>query len=184
MDLSKFRTLYKLKSVYRFNSQENRKESTAEHTWSTLMLADYILTIAKLKLDRLKVYELIMYHDIVEIEAGDIPIHHEEKRKNKTENERKALKTLKSKLPEEVAKKLEKFHKEFEESITPEAKFARAIDKLDATIHEMDYKDDWKGWNEAMLRRYNEKYMKEFSITEKIFEEIVVLVKKKEYFTK
>ena len=181
-EFTKIRTLYKLKSVYRYNSQENRKESVAEHTWSALMLADYILSKFSMKIDRLKVYELLMYHDIVEIETGDIPIHHEEKRKSKVENERKALKILKQKLPNEIAQKLEKLHEEFEESSAPEAKFARAIDKLDATIHELDYKDDWKGWDEAMLRKYHEKHMKEFPETQNIFEELVKLVKKKKYF--
>src|SRR3989344_1132663 len=182
-DLLKIRTIYKLKSVYRFNSQENRKESSAEHSWSAAMLADYILTKTNLKINRLKVYELLLYHDVVEIEAGDIPIHHEDKRKNKKENEAKAVKILRPQLPKEVAIKLEKLYNEFEENKTPESKFAHAIDTLDATIHELDYKKDWKGWNESMLRKYNEQYVSAFPETKEFFEELVKFVKKNSYFS-
>src|SRR3989338_3585163 len=132
--INKMRKLYKLKEVYRYNSVQKRKESSAEHTWSALMLADYCLTRTKNNLNRLKVYELLMYHDIVEIETGDIPIHHEEKRNNKKQEEMKAANKLAQELPEEVGKKLQSLFTEFEENKTPEAKFARAIDKLDALI--------------------------------------------------
>ena len=79
-DIHKFRTIYKLKSVYRLNSVDSRHESTAEHTWSALMLADYIFSkyIDDTKsIDKFKVLELIMYHDLVEIHAGDTPLHPE-----------------------------------------------------------------------------------------------------------
>lgn len=70
-ELQRIRKLYKLKSVYRDSSVGNRKESSAEHSWSCLMLADYFIEKMNLKIDRIKVYELLMYHDLVEIEAGD-----------------------------------------------------------------------------------------------------------------
>jgi len=146
------------------------------------MLADYMLTKSKMPMDRVKVYELLLYHDIVEIEAGDIPIHHEEKRIHKQENERKAILKLSEQLPKEVADKLASLFDEFEAQQTPEAKFARAIDKLDATIHELDYKEDWKGWNEEMLRKYHEYAMSAFPETKELFEEIVAYAKKNGYF--
>ena len=183
-NIQKFRRLYALKEVYRHCSVGNRKESVAEHTWSALMLADYILTKSKIAIDRVKVYELLLYHDIVEIEAGDIPIHHEEKRIHKQENERKAIVKLNKQLPKEVADKLAFLFEEFEAQQTPEAKFARAIDKLDATIHELDYKEDWKGWNEKMLRKYHDHAVSVFPETKKLFEKIVAYVKKNDYFRK
>lgn len=72
-DINKFRLFNKLKSVYRFSSVDNRKESTAEHTWSAMILADFFLTKTEIKLDRLKIYELLMYHDVAEIYARDTP---------------------------------------------------------------------------------------------------------------
>ena len=82
-DLNKYRIINKLKSVYRFaktgSKEENniRNESTAEHTWACLMLTDFIFSKYSLEyeIDKLKVYELIMYHDLVEINSGDFPLH-------------------------------------------------------------------------------------------------------------
>ena len=42
-EIHKLRKIYALKDVARDAQVGNRKESSAEHTWSTLMLADYFL---------------------------------------------------------------------------------------------------------------------------------------------
>lgn len=181
-DLEKLRKIYELKSVYRENSVKERKESSAEHSWSCLILADYFLDKFKYDLDKVKVYELLMYHDLVEIESGDVPIHHEEKRKSKSVEELEAAKVLKWQIPEQLGEKFHELFLEFEECKTNEAKFAKAIDRLDAIMHEMDYKEDWKGWTEAMLRKYNEHYYKDFPEMERLFEEMTSYVKKNGFF--
>ena len=176
-EITKLRKLYGLKKVYRANSVEKRKESSAEHSWSCLILADYFLNITDIKLDRLKVYELLMYHDVVEIEAGDTPLHKIEERKDQKEKELKALNKLKHELPRELKAKFVKLVNEFEENKTKEAKFAQAIDKLDAEIHELDYKKDWKGWTEEFLRKEKEIYFKEFPKIKQAFEKITNYLK-------
>lgn len=180
--LNELRKFYKLKEVSREAFVMERKESSAEHTWSCLVLADYFMNKMKIKLDRLKVYELLLYHDLVEIEAGDTPIHHEEERKNKKEIELKALKKLVKELPEELRPKLLELFDEFEEENSVEARFAKAIDRIDAVIHELDYKFHWKGWSEAQLRKYNEAPLQEFPEIKEFFEEIVKFVNKEGYF--
>ncbi len=149
-NLFNIRKFYQLKHVERNAPVGKRKESPAEHSWSCLILADYFLNKMKKKdgeaLDRLKVYELLMYHDVVEIEAGDICISKEEKRKTK------------------------------------EAKFAKAIDALDAEIHELDYKEDWKGWTEEFLRRKKGPLVEEFPELKQAFEEIMQYAKEEGYF--
>ena len=117
-DIHKFRIFNKLKTVYRFSSVENRKESTAEHSWSCLILADFFLSRINFNLDRLKVYELLMYHDVVEIEAGDSPLHPNIKRVNKSEKEKKAMKLLHKELPTPLNDKFLKLFTEFEEQKT------------------------------------------------------------------
>lgn len=181
-EIIKLRKLYGLKKVYRANSVENRKESSAEHSWSCLILADYFLNITDIKLDRLKVYELLMYHDVIEIEAGDTPLHKEEERKNQREKELKALNKLKHEIPRELKTKFVNLVNEFEENKTKEAKFAQAIDKLDAQIHELDYKKDWKGWTEEFLRAEKEIYFKEFPKIKQAFEKITDYARENGYF--
>lgn len=72
-DLDGIRYLYRLKEIERLNSVGSRRESAAEHSWSCLVLADYFMSRSDTGLDRLRVYELLVYHDVIELEAGDTP---------------------------------------------------------------------------------------------------------------
>ena len=147
------------------------------------MLADYFLTkIPHSALNRLKVYELLMYHDVVEIEAGDVCISKEEERKNKAQKEKEAAHILKEHLPVELKEKFLALFEEFESGKSKEARFAKAIDALDAEIHELDYKEDWKGWTEDFLRRKKGPLFEEFPELKKAFEEIMIFAKKEGYF--
>lgn len=97
--------------------------------------------------------------------------------------ELKASEKLKEEIPKELKKKYAELFNEFEECKTKEAKFAKAIDKLDATIHEMDCKEDWKSWTEEMLRRYNDKIIGEFLEMKELNEKIIKILIKEGYFT-
>jgi len=182
-ELMKIRKFYELKKVYRQNSVGRRKESSAEHTWSCLILADYFLNINKIKLDRLKVYELLMYHDVVEIYAGDTPIHKKEQKKSQKQRELDSLNKLKEEIPTQLKTKFINLVNEYEKNETNEAKFAKAIDKLDAEIHELDYKKDWKGWTENLLRELVQDYFTEFPELNQAFEAMIKYVKEKGYFS-
>jgi len=165
------------------NSVKNRRESPAEHTWSALILADYFITkFYKDKLDRLKVYELLMYHDIVEIESGDTPLSPDHDKSHQKVLEEKSAVILSKKIPQILSKKYLELFNEFELASTIEAKFAKAIEQLDVEIHEMDYKEDWKGWTEEFLRKHKQKYFKEFPEIEMFFEESVEYCKRNGFF--
>jgi len=181
--INKLRTFYHLKNVERACSVGGRKESSAEHSWSCLILADYFLTIMKdQSLDRLKIYEMLMYHDVVEIETGDIPIHHEEERRGKKEKELEALHKIKKEIPQALQQKFVDLFLEFEERKTPEAQFAKAIDSFDALIHEIDYKKDWQGWTEEMVRKFHGKNIKHFPEIEEAFDKLLDFCKKESFF--
>jgi len=118
------RIFNKLKSVYRFNSVDDRKESTAEHSWGCLILADYFLSTTAYKLDQLKIYELLMYHDLVKIEISDTTITDEAKRKKLDELNKAAIISLKQKLPKPLSDKFASLFEEFTYGSTQEALFA------------------------------------------------------------
>ena len=172
-ELHDLREIYKLKQVYRQNSVERRKESSAEHSWSCLVLADYFLSKTEQDIDRLKVYELLIYHDLVEIDTGDIPLKPGEDRDGKEEIEKKAAEKLEKMLPEPTGKKFRDVFRQFEEQKTIEAKFAKAIDGFDAVLHEADYKEDWEDWTEDFLRKKKEPLFEEFPEIQNSFEKIV-----------
>ena len=181
-EINKLRKLYQLKGVERVGPVGKRKESPAEHSWSALILADFFLNQTKEKLDRLKIYELLMYHDVVEIETGDVCISKVEERKAKKVKELEAAKQLKKKLPKVIGEKFYSLFTEFEEQKTREAKFAKAIEYLDAEIHFLDYPKYWKGWDEAKVRRLKGLYHKEFPKINEFFERMLTYVRQEGYF--
>jgi hypothetical protein len=113
-DFLKILQSYKLKQVARncsnfyFDSKENitynRKETTAEHIYSSQKLADYFIFSIKefSSLDRLKVYDLLLYHDDIEIETEDTCISDSIKRKTKDDEEISSLPILSSKYPTHI----------------------------------------------------------------------------------
>ncbi|MEW5897140.1 MAG: hypothetical protein AB1668_05580 [Nanoarchaeota archaeon] len=65
---------------------------------------------------------------------------------------------------------------------TKEAKFAKAIDALDSLAHELDYKKDWRGWTDEMVRRYHGRYMDEFPEIKEAFDKMLAYCHKNGYF--
>ena len=181
MDLNQFRILNKLKSVYRVSKVGDRNESTAEHTWACLMLADYFLEKYDYNLDKKRVIDLLMYHDVMEIEAGDVSVYDNEPAEQKKAREEKALQKLISSLTREHAARLKSLFHEYEESKTREAQFALAIDKFEPVIHNLDYPKIWNEFNitERMIREKKEKYLKPFPEILALFNEIMRYAREK-----
>lgn len=123
-----------------------------------------------------------MYHDVPEILVGDTPLMPGVLRVDKKEKEMVAAKMLKDQLPVFLGGKFFDLFQEFEDQKTMESKFARAVDVLDAQIHEMDYKDDWKGWSEKFLVDKKAHLFKEFPELERDFFELVDFLRVNGYF--
>ncbi len=176
IELSK---LYELKRIDRLSTNGNRKESVAEHSWSCLILADYFLSKILTKLNKQKVYDLLIYHDIEEIEIGDTPLHPNIKNENSETTPN--LNFLKE-LPKTQSTKISELHKEYRERKTPEAKFATAIDKLDPLIQGLDHKEKWTNWTEEFIRKHKEKYFEDFPEIKKEFNELLRYLNQEKYF--
>ncbi len=69
--------LDQLKSVIRQSPLANRsrRENSAEHSWHLAMFALVLSEHAAEAVDAAHVVKLLLIHDIVEIDAGDAPIH-------------------------------------------------------------------------------------------------------------
>lgn len=177
--LEQLRLPYLLKEVKRTGVVLERKETTAEHTFSTLTLAEYFLKKHK-KLNATRVRQLILYHDYVEIYAGDEDILNDKTRENKKEKENNAAKQLQKELPKEIASDFSKLWKEYLLGKTKEAKFARAMDALDPIIQSIHQREEWKekGYTEEKLRKYKEHYFIEFPILLNFFNSMLEELKK------
>ena len=124
--------LDQLKSVIRQSPLINRsrKENSAEHSWHLAMFA-LVLSEHAEGVDQTKVVQMLLIHDVVEIDAGDVPIHVIGTDKSALERaERKAAERIFGLLPSAQGQKLLALWQEFEAAETPSARFAKALDRL------------------------------------------------------
>lgn len=133
----KLSRLYKLKRVIRAGQKRESvldTESVAEHVFGMHILANYFLPLedANNKLGKSKILETITWHDIEEAETGDIMSH------VKTDEDRlvadEALHKVIASLPDAILNDVQKLMEEYEGKLTPEARFVRAIDKIEPLL--------------------------------------------------
>lgn len=113
-----------------------RRENDAEHSWHislmSLLLAEYA---AVPELDRLRVLQMLLVHDLVEIDAGDTFCYDEAGNRDKAQREQAAAARLFALLPQDQGPWVRGLWEEFEARQTPEAKFAAALDRLQPLLH-------------------------------------------------
>jgi putative hydrolase of HD superfamily len=138
----------KLKKIARRNhiSDGSRTENDAEHSWYFALMALVLSEHANEKVDLLKVIGIALIHDIVEIDAGDTFIYDDKAKESQKEREEKAAERIFNLLPKDQAHEIMGYWKEFEDAKTPEARFARSIDRLAAVI--LNHASDGKTWKE------------------------------------
>lgn len=123
--------LEKLKCNTRHSwTSSGRHESVAEHSWRLAMLA-MLLKDALPEVDMDKVLRMCLIHDWGEAVTGDIPSFLKTERDESRELD--AIHALTAKLPDR-AEYLDALYAEMEERATPEAKFYKALDRLEAVI--------------------------------------------------
>ena len=84
--------LDKLKKIQRqtYLRDESRQENDAEHSWHLALMAILLSEYANEPVDTLKVIEMVLIHDAVEIDAGDTYAYDEKGNESKREREEKA----------------------------------------------------------------------------------------------
>ncbi|WP_183568739.1 HD domain-containing protein [Mucilaginibacter sp. SP1R1] len=115
-----------------FNSDRN--ENDAEHSWHLAVMAIVLAQHANQPVNTLKVLKMLLIHDVVEIDAGDVFLYDTTVSHTNTEAERKAAERIFGLLPPEQAQELIAIWEEFEAGETPEAQFARAMDRLEPLL--------------------------------------------------
>ena len=115
-----------------FNS--DRCENDAEHSWHLAMMTIVLAEHSVAPIDVLKVLKMVLIHDIVEIDAGDIFMYDTEKSHTNTENERMAAIRIFGLLPTEQGDELIAIWEEFETGVTNEAKFAKSMDRFEPLL--------------------------------------------------
>lgn len=147
-----------------FNSDRN--ENSAEHSWHLAMMTLVLVQLSEVPVDVLKVLKMVLIHDIVEIDAGDTFIYDTAKNHSNIEEERKAAQRIFGILPKKQADEMLSIWEEFESGQTPEAKFARTMDRLEPLLQNISNKGGtWKEFGVDYSKVYEKKkVMKEGSM--------------------
>lgn len=122
-----------LKSVLRQTmlAGPGRRENSAEHSWHLAMMALTLAEYAPPGTDIGKVTRMLLLHDLVEIDAGDLFVYAGPAQQAAQERaERAAADRIFGLLPADQGARLRALWDEFEERVTAEARFARALDRL------------------------------------------------------
>lgn len=125
----------RLKSVLRATTVDSgRRENSGEHSWH---LALYALVLADhappgVSVDR--VIRMLLIHDLVEIDTGDVPIHAANGKAHGAAEqlaaEARAAERIFGLLPADLATELRALWEEFEAAETQDAVFAKALDRV------------------------------------------------------
>ena len=109
----------------------DRRENSAEHSWHLALMALALAEHAPPGTDLSKVITMVLIHDLVEIDAGDLFAYADETSQQLQDAaEAEAADRIFAILPADQACTLRELWDEFNERRSPEARFARALDRL------------------------------------------------------
>lgn len=129
----------RLKTILRRTplSDNSRLENSAEHSWHLALAAMALHEYAPEGVDTLRVLELVIVHDLVEIDAGDTFAYDRDGHVSKADRERAAADRIFALLPPDQERRIRRLWEEFETMETPESQFANALDRLQALLQNM-----------------------------------------------
>lgn len=114
---------------------DGRRESVADHTWQMALMALLLHRHLATPVDIGRTLKMVLVHDLVEAEAGDVPFFETGERKaGKAERERRAIERIRERLPGETGREIFDLWHEFEGRETGEARFATALDHLEVQV--------------------------------------------------
>lgn len=125
-----------LKSVYRATTlvDGSRRENSGEHSWHLALYALVLADQADPSVDLNRVIKMLLIHDLVEIDVGDVPIHSANGQAHNSSEiqdaEARAAERIFGLLPPERGAPLHALWTEFEAASTPDALFAKSLDRV------------------------------------------------------
>jgi putative hydrolases of HD superfamily len=137
----------RLKGILRHTvlTEPPRRENSAEHSWHLALMAVTLAEHAPAGTDIGKVITMLLLHDLVEIDAGDLSVHAAaEAQAHQHAAELAAADRIFALLPADQATGLRQVWDEFEERGSAEAKFARALDRLQPML--LDVRAGGQAW--------------------------------------
>lgn len=131
----------RLKQVLRATTlaDGSRRENSGEHSWHLTLYALVLADHAGPGVDLNRVIRMLILHDLVEIDTGDVPIHSQNGEAHGsaavTEAEARAADRIFGLLPADVGLPLRALWEEFEAAETADAVFAKSLDRVQPLLH-------------------------------------------------
>lgn len=114
-------------------TSEGQPESVAEHTWRLCLMA-VVFENRFSDVDFARLVKICIIHDLGEAIHGDIPAPDQAALGAKAQKEREDLLQLLAPLPSSLRNEIKSLWDEYEEALTPEARLAKALDKLETIL--------------------------------------------------
>ncbi len=165
------RAAERLKATHRSAyTSTGERESTAEHSWRLCLMA-MLLAPEFPDVDFARLVRICIVHDLGEAVHGDIPAPEQARRladdpaATKAADERNDLLTLTASLPDATRGEIIALWDEYEAAATPEARLAKALDKLETILQHT------QGDNPADFDyRFNLRYGRRFTVGHPVIE--------------
>lgn len=133
-------------------SRNSVGDSTADHSWGTALWVLTVSEVMKLDINVARAYEIAIAHDICEYRMDGFDTdsfnvsRRKESRKHKKQVERKDMGRL---LKKYGMRDIFKAWEEYEAAKTPEARFVRVMNGIEATVHLIEKGDRGRGGKDA-----------------------------------
>ena len=126
----------RLKQVLRATTlvDGSRRENSGEHSWHLALYAMVLADQAAPGVNIDRVIRMLLLHDLVEIDVGDVPIHSANGQAHASEAtqaaEAQAAERIFGLLPKDLSTDLHTLWQEFEAAETLDAVFAKSLDRV------------------------------------------------------
>ena len=126
----------KLKSILRATTlcDGSRRENSGEHSWHIALYALTLAEHATRPVDIGRVIKMLLIHDLVEIDAGDNPIHGDHDPAEQEVFEKLAADRIFGLLPSDQTTEFRALWNEFEAAETDDAIFAKSVDRVQPVV--------------------------------------------------
>jgi putative hydrolase of HD superfamily len=112
-----------------------RQESVAEHSWQMALMALLMHRHLEHPVDIERTLKMILVHDLVEAEVGDVPFFDKGERKRlKAAREQQAIEKIRAALDPATGQEIYDLWQEYEAKATAETRFATALDHLEVQV--------------------------------------------------
>lgn len=122
----------------------DRRENDAEHSWHLALMVLVLAEYTDEPIDVGHTLALVVVHDLVEIYAGDTFLYDGAASASQADRERQAADQLFALLPPDQEHQFHALWQEFESRLTPEARFAKAMDRLEPLL--LNYNSQGGTW--------------------------------------